>query len=178
MIELMVSVTLFAIVLMMALGAILTIIDLNRKTQAMASVTNNINFAVDSIIRVIKSAEDITGTPSLAGCESSSNTQLKLMFIDTYNIFGQNQNGEEKVFVFFRHNCTDGTIERGVNINDAAPSTWSAITSESDMSIEKVEFNVTTSGQQKVELLIRGLATVGSEESEFIIQTTSTRRRN
>jgi prepilin-type N-terminal cleavage/methylation domain-containing protein len=174
-IELMVSVTLFSVALIMALGAILTIIDLNRKIQAMSAVTNNVNFAVESMIRIIKSSENITDRSiDNTTCSPSAKTQIKLEFIDTYDIFGGGTR-----WISYRHNCTDGvnTIERGISATDNDPASWSAITSTDDLQIIDVEFNVVRDTQQKVEIILEGLATVGGETSEFIIQTTATRRR-
>lgn len=57
-IELMVSVTIFSIVLVASLGAILAIIDANRKAQAISNVMNNLNAAVEEMTRTIKTGKD------------------------------------------------------------------------------------------------------------------------
>ena len=53
-IEMMVSIALFAIVMVMSMGAILSIVAANKKAQALNSVMTNLNFAVDSMSRDIK----------------------------------------------------------------------------------------------------------------------------
>lgn len=177
-IELLVSIALFSVVLVMALGAILTIVDLNRKTQAMSSVTNNVNFAVESMVRIIKSAESISASGG-AGCEVGSDTpQISLDYIDTYGIFPDIP-GISTKGVHYRHNCSDNTIERQITNDGISPNSndWVSITSIDDLDIVRVDFNVTTDDQQKVKLLIEGIANVGSETSDFIIQTTATRRQ-
>jgi hypothetical protein len=50
----MVSVSLFLVVMVIALGAVLAIIDGNKKTQAINSVSNNLNSAIESMVRDIK----------------------------------------------------------------------------------------------------------------------------
>ena len=60
-VEMMVSVAIFALVLVVVLGAIITIIDTNRKAQALSSVMNNLNFAVESMTRSVKTAVDVRG---------------------------------------------------------------------------------------------------------------------
>ena len=50
-IELMVSVALFSIVMVISVGSLLTMIDANRKAQALKSVMNNLNFALESMVR-------------------------------------------------------------------------------------------------------------------------------
>lgn len=53
-IETMVSVSIFLIVMTIVLGALLAIIDGNKKTQAINSVANNLNAAIESFTRDIK----------------------------------------------------------------------------------------------------------------------------
>jgi prepilin-type N-terminal cleavage/methylation domain-containing protein len=50
-IEMMVSVALFSIVMMITTGSLLSLIDVNRKAQALHSVMENLNIAVDGMIR-------------------------------------------------------------------------------------------------------------------------------
>ncbi len=53
-IEMLVAVALFSIVMLISVAAILSIIGGNRKAQAVNSVANNVNFAIESMIRDIK----------------------------------------------------------------------------------------------------------------------------
>ena len=53
-IELMVSLTLFSIVMMVSMSTLLSIIDINAKAQALYSATTNLSFALDSITREIR----------------------------------------------------------------------------------------------------------------------------
>lgn len=50
-IELMVALFIFTIVATVAIGSIIGIVDANRKTQALKSVMNNLNLALDTISR-------------------------------------------------------------------------------------------------------------------------------
>lgn len=79
-IEMMVSVALFSIVLVVALGAILTVLDSNRKAQTLTSVMNNLNFALESMTRSIKTGVDpvITGTTKITvdGIDLSQTTDF------------------------------------------------------------------------------------------------------
>jgi prepilin-type N-terminal cleavage/methylation domain-containing protein len=61
-IELLVSIGLFSVVLTIALSSILSIADANKKARSLMSVTNNLNFALDSITRSFKSGT-ISGNP-------------------------------------------------------------------------------------------------------------------
>lgn len=53
-IEMLMSVALFSIVLVIIMGSIITIIDVNRKAQSLTSIMNNMNFALESLTRTIK----------------------------------------------------------------------------------------------------------------------------
>ncbi|MEN9647627.1 MAG: hypothetical protein RLY57_431 [Candidatus Parcubacteria bacterium] len=53
-IELMVAVSIFAIVMVISMGAILTVVNGNKKNQTMQVAINNLNFAVESMTRSIK----------------------------------------------------------------------------------------------------------------------------
>lgn len=53
-IEMLVSVGLFSIVMLVAVAAILSIIGNNKKAQGINNVANNLNFAVESMVRDMK----------------------------------------------------------------------------------------------------------------------------
>ncbi len=53
-IEVMVAVSLFSVVMVISIGALLSLVDANRKAQAMQSVINNLNIALDGMIRSIR----------------------------------------------------------------------------------------------------------------------------
>ncbi len=56
-IEMMVSVSIFAIVVMISMGAIFTVVDSNKKAQSLKSVMNNLNFALETMTRTIKTGQ-------------------------------------------------------------------------------------------------------------------------
>jgi len=53
-IELLVSLSLFAVTMMVGMGALLSLIDANSKAQANQSVMNNLNIAIDGMIRSVR----------------------------------------------------------------------------------------------------------------------------
>ncbi len=53
-VEMMVAVSLFAIVMTVSVGALLSMVDANRKAQALQSVMNNLNVALDGMVRNIR----------------------------------------------------------------------------------------------------------------------------
>ena len=53
-IEMMVAVSIFAVVMTVSAGSLLTIIDANNKSQSLKSVMNNLNFALENMSRNIR----------------------------------------------------------------------------------------------------------------------------
>ena len=53
-IEVMVAVALFSVVMVVAIGALLSMLDANRKAQAIQSVVNNLSFAMESLSRTAR----------------------------------------------------------------------------------------------------------------------------
>jgi type II secretory pathway pseudopilin PulG len=53
-IELIVAIGLFIVVSLVALGSLLSIVDVNRKTQSTKSILNNLNFAVESMSKSMR----------------------------------------------------------------------------------------------------------------------------
>lgn len=53
-IEVLVSLSLFSVVLVIVGGTIVSVIDINKRNQATSSVVNNLNYSIDSMIRDIK----------------------------------------------------------------------------------------------------------------------------
>lgn len=53
-IETLVSLTLFTIVVVIAGGTVVSVIDINKRNQAISSVVNNLNYSIDSMVRDIK----------------------------------------------------------------------------------------------------------------------------
>lgn len=60
-IEMMVSVGLFAVVMLVCVGALLSLVNANRKAQALQSVMNNLNIAVDDMVRSIRRGNTFHG---------------------------------------------------------------------------------------------------------------------
>ncbi len=53
-VELIVAVGLFAVVMLVSIGALLSLVEANRRAQALQSVMNNLNVAVDGMVRSIR----------------------------------------------------------------------------------------------------------------------------
>jgi type II secretory pathway pseudopilin PulG len=70
--ETLVSITLFAFVVTITLTAIMTILDINKKSRTLMSVMNNLNFAVDSMTLSFKTGKE----PDQSGSDCFETNQV------------------------------------------------------------------------------------------------------
>lgn len=164
-IEMLVSVALFSIVLTVTLGSIMTIADSNKKARSLMSVTNNLNFAVDSMVRSFKSGD----SPGKVGeCFST--------FEVDYAETGSGDMEAQKRNVEYCFDDEEGRIYK--RIGDAATGT--PLTS-SDVKIDYLQFDVSNTGPGSQPLLtIRMSGTVKVSEkisSSFSIHTNVSQRK-
>lgn len=59
-IELMVSLTLFIIVVVALIGSLYTVNDASRRVQAMRTIMDNVNFAIENISRNVRTSQNLT----------------------------------------------------------------------------------------------------------------------
>ena len=53
-VEMIVAVTLFAVVMLVSVGALLSLVNATRKARALESVMNNLNVTLDSMVRSLR----------------------------------------------------------------------------------------------------------------------------
>lgn len=179
-VEMMVSVAIFAIVMTVALGALLSMSESDRKAQTLKSVINNLNFALDAMSRSIRTGQayhcdatqgslsatrDCADTPasSLAYQPALGGTVIYRLETSSASTCGQPA---------ARVGCIVRSTDGGV--------TYGAITS-SEVYVNALSFFVTgaesASVQPKVTILISGVVTVsGAQTSPFNLQTSITQR--
>ncbi len=168
--EMLISITLFSFVMIIALSAVLTILDLNRKTQSLAAVTNSMNSTLDSMVRLLKSGErNFTGSGVL-GCPDSRIT------FNFYDIEGIYDDDVAMWDVIYAYNCDDEAIYRSMKkVGGGGGDQFIRLTPEG-VNITKATFDVTSECQDKVGILMEGVAGANKTETDFTIQTTVTRR--
>jgi prepilin-type N-terminal cleavage/methylation domain-containing protein len=176
-IELLVSVSLFTAVMMVSIGSLLALTDASRQAQTLKSISNNLNFALDSMTRNIRTGAEFEcygdGVNDGGDCEVTGGTEFRYM-------------DDRDRHVRYRYNSTDKSIERSVG-SRAAVGGYERMTAE-DVSIEAVRFYVRGTQYQGVDggdntqptvtIAIRataGNALTGSDTA-FNIQTTVVQR--
>ena len=158
-IEMIVSVAIFATVVLVAVGALLSIIDVNRKANELRVVMENLNFAIESIARDVRTGTDYGCTLVAGNCDGGD----RLYFID------QTENNVQ-------YALTSGAITRRVGSGDVVPVT------SSEIIIEELHFWVRGVGtgdnmQPRVLMTVQGMAgTEGKNETRFSLQTTISQR--
>ncbi|TAK58179.1 prepilin-type N-terminal cleavage/methylation domain-containing protein [Patescibacteria group bacterium] len=150
-IEIMVSLAIFAIVVVVATGALLTTIDATKKAQATQTVLTNLNLALEGMTREIRTGSsygDASGATSFS-FNDKTGTQV------TYRL-------------------TSNRIER-----QEGAASFEAITAP-EVNIQNLKFTTVkpTLGQPRVFITARGIAGNSLKyQTTFEIQTTVSQRK-
>lgn len=185
-IELMVSVAIFSIVLLFALGSIISIVDANRKARTLTSVMNDVNFVFENMTRSIKTGREIETKYNSPSCGANgkvkTGSQIEISAIDPTAIAGT----FDRINVYYRLCEKDGYgfIEKKVGNSGE----YEKITSN-DVDVDNLSFKVFADGgqvvnndaatgkQPRVLVIIDGsVEYVRNVRSEFHIQTTVSQR--
>lgn len=181
-VEMLVSVGLFAVVMVIATGVIFSIFDGNRKQQAISSVADNLNFSIDSMVRDIKTGYEYRCVPQsateaplpvviggISACTNPGN-RSSISLISTIT-------GVERSVKYQLQAPTNGEpgyIQKTV----CDPSCEDERLTSPQIDITKLEFYVTTptpgQGQPGVTVLVSGKAVgtnLDAAVSDFSIQT-------
>lgn len=170
-IEMMVSLALFGVVMMVAVGAFLSIIDANRKAQALQTSIDNTFFAFEHITRLIR-----TGTTY--DCEAFGT-------LDTHDCNG----GTEFQFLddtgrTIRIRVLGGVIQQQTRDTTGTWGSWFSLTAP-DLDVKNLIFHVNDSEplssgnllQPTVTILVSGVVNEGKKtETDIELQTTVTQR--
>jgi len=182
-IEMMVAVSIFAMVMLIGVGALLSLVETNRRAQAINSVINNMNAALESMSRSVRvgttyhcrtsstvpSASELSTTQD---CASGGGLLLAFEASD-----GDRNNTNDQVV--YRLNGTQ--LERSTQAG--ANGTWVALTAP-EVTVESFEFFVVGSAplsagntiQPRVLMKIRGSAPVPGGTTNFSVQASVTQR--
>lgn len=161
-VEMIVSVAIFSVVMTVGIGSLLTIINANKRAQAFKTVANNLNLAMESMSRDLK-----TGYDYMCGSLDCSGGNYFISF--------KSKSGDS---IKYRHLVSG---EKGVIEKWVYPGPWIAITSP-EIDIDNLKFyilgNYDPSTQPKVLIVLK--AHSGEREKsqiEFDLQTTISQRK-
>jgi type II secretion system protein J len=165
-VEILVSIAIFSLVVVVATGALISLMDANRKAQSLKSVMNNLNFALENMSRSIR-----LGTQFQCGGERNCP-----------------EGGGDFSFTDSKGNVVSysfGTDENGIGRlyrQDSDDVEWVPVTAP-EAKIENMRFYVTGAGsetpsrQPRVLLVLQGYAgTKEKSRTYFNVQTGITQR--
>lgn len=166
-VELMVSVTIFSLIMVISMGAILSVLTANHKSQTLRSVMDNLNSTLESMTRTIRFGQDYHGGSSgdiTLPSDSGSGGDTSITVLDSTN---------RRV----TYALTNSQITRTVDGGSAFALTSPDVTISS--------FNVWVSGstksdawQPRVVIVIKGtVAGKNLSGSTFILETTVSQRK-
>ncbi|MAG12317.1 hypothetical protein CL630_00710 [bacterium] len=168
-IEMIIAVSLFVVVMVISMGALLSMIDANRKAQALRTVMDNLNFAVENVTREMRVGFDYhCGTfgdfDDPRDCPLGGDTIIAF----------KDSEGELLIFKF-----EDGRIKKSENEGESFLSiTAPEITI--DMNDSRFFVLGSQSGdmlQPKVLMVVRGTAGLTDKvQTTFNLQTTASQR--
>jgi prepilin-type N-terminal cleavage/methylation domain-containing protein len=169
-IELMVSITIFSVVMLASMGAVLTVLNANRKSESLRSVMDNLSFTLDTMTRTIRfgSVYHCSASGNLSVPNDCPSGDSSLTVLDSSN----NQ------VTFY---LSSGQIMRVVGTDSPLSLT------SPDVNIQTLGFWVVGSTpysaggdllQPKVIVLIKGyVAGTNMTGSSFTLQTTISQRK-
>ena len=188
-VERIVAVALFAIAMAVAVAALLSLTAANRKAQAIQSVMNNLNIAVDGMVRNMRMGTNYIGATAGEGCESNTGGGTNdctgggpQFEFDCNPLTASCKLSTDQSWTY-RYDPNGTVCDQEKSICRTMPDgTFSPITSP-DVDIDELIFYVvgTTEGdttQPKVVIVIKGTAGTQNQrtKSEFHIQATAVQR--
>lgn len=175
-IELMVAVALFAIVMTISVGSLLSLVEADRKAQALKSVMNNLNFALENMSRNLRVGTDYHCSESAVvppNVSSPNNCPTGGVLIGFEETGGNPASPTDQVIYRFVGNSIEKSSDGG--------ATFIAITAP-EVTIEDVRFYVvgTTRGdtnQPRILMTVSGFAGIGERIlTTFNLQSTVSQR--
>ena len=193
-IELLISMTIFSVVVTMATGTLLVLLDANNKAQNMQAILNDLTIAIDSMTREVRTGYNYvcfgTGRRSVDSLNDTQdcappNVGNYLSVIEAGDSL-TGGSGSQRVSYFY--DSSEQAIFRRVGDGDGSGGTnedsdWRQLTAR-NVRITTAEFIVTgtnaglTDGQQPtVTIYLEGEAGVlAGVDSDFVLQTSVTQR--
>ncbi len=170
-VEMIVAVAVFSIVMMVGAGALLSIVDANRRGQAQQTVINNLNFAIENISRNIR-----VGSKYHCGTSGSIDTPRNCISGESFLAFEPNggDTGTDDDQVIYRLNGSQ--IEKST---DGGLSYLGITAPEIDIDTFTFYVDGAPSGdgkQPRVLLILSGHAGAGKTQVLFNLQTTISQR--
>ena len=186
-VELLVSLALFTIAMTVSIGSLYTVSQASKRVQAMRSVLDNLNFAMESMSRNIRTGTKVTCGPLVninapVSCALSTGGSDTISFQSTLGV-------QEKVsYTLDQSNPNAISIAKVVAPLDTdtsgtiVPSTIAVTAPEIQITSLKFFVDGNDAGgvsdlrQPNVIIIVSGVATVNDQSAPFTIQTYASQR--
>jgi prepilin-type N-terminal cleavage/methylation domain-containing protein len=170
-IELMVSLSLFTIIVLAAIASLYTVNGASRKVQAMRTALDNLNFAIESMSRTIRTGTDI-------GCNGNAFTPCPIDQGPAADIIVRSTLGSIRNI---RYEWCNGCNSNGTSSIRRIEGGTPVVITSPEIDVQNLTFYVdgviTTDGiQPSVIMFIQGVATAGGTVAPFAVQTYITQR--
>jgi prepilin-type N-terminal cleavage/methylation domain-containing protein len=172
-VELMVATALFAVVMTVATSTLLALIDANRKAQALQSVVNNLNIAIDGMVRNMRMGTNYHCGPGILTETRDCQTGGTLVAFEPYNGSSEQTNDQ---WVYWH----DSNTKQLYRATDGTTNGF-AITSP-EVQIDEMKFYVVGSSradalQSKIIITVKGVAGIDERtQTKFNIQAMASQR--
>ncbi len=176
-IEVLVSVSIFSMVMLISTGAVFSIVEANKKTHSLKSVMTNLNFALESMMREIRVGRSYSCNGG-GDCETLGGTTFTFKANRDINGSGGYDSSDRMEYAF---DSANGSITRQILGGGPNGNATPVRITASEIVIESMKFYVLGTGtsdkkQPKVVITVQGHSGVGSTRSDFNIQTTVSQR--
>jgi prepilin-type N-terminal cleavage/methylation domain-containing protein len=183
-VEMMVAIAVFSIVMTVALGALINVIDANKKAQMIKTAVNNVNFALESISKDMRMGTDYNCAADI-NIEPDGDCGAGGEIIKYKSI-----KEDDNKYVYYRHATTTtsdgrqiGQIQRCVTSSSCGDNDYLSLTSN-EVNITNMKFYVIgaepvggTRQQPRVIITLTGVAgTVEKIKTTFDLQTSVSQR--
>lgn len=169
-VEMLVSISVFMVVMTVATTSLLSIIDGNNKAQSLKSAINNLNFALESMQKNIRVGTNYSGGTN---CPEEDTC----IIFDSYKDLNDDSDMDNDT-VIYRYNNTDKSIERCENPGFSCnlKSKFTRLTAP-EVEVKSLKFYISSSQPPRVLITLRG--ETGSKQkikTNFNLQTTVSQR--
>ena len=175
-VELMVSLSLFTVVILATISSLLIVNDASKKVQSMRTVMDNLNFALESMSRTIRTGSEIGCGGVGSGPDCPYTTQVPS---STLGLTLAPSSIVEKVEYRREVLSTGGVIQKR-EYNGSTWTPWYSMTAP-EINIQSLQFyvegaNAADTMQPSVTMFIKGVATAANQTAPFSIQTIVSQR--
>lgn len=181
-IEMLVSLGLFAVVVLICTAALLALVGVNKKAQAIQSVMNDLNITIDSMVRNLREGTVYNcgaTTAATADCPAGNTSLI------SFAPYGSDPTNQSQRWVYkFQQPC--GTSAGCILRSKDGGATYATTTSP-DVSLSSVTFYVVGTNnsvgdnyQPRVIIVIKGASGVSNDvkiNTQFHIEASATQRQ-